>query len=57
MRVARYTLVNALRVAAEQYAADALVDPSLADQFRQQQREAVDMAERIEESDKLFLHD
>lgn len=49
MIVHRHTLVNALRVAAEEYAKAAKVDPSLAETFEHQAIEVIDLAIEIEQ--------
>lgn len=53
----RHTLVNALRVAAEEYAKAAKVDPSLADTFERQAVEVIDLALEIENSETIRLED
>lgn len=42
------TIINALRVAAEQYRKDAKLAPALARQFERQAQQAEDLAVRIE---------
>lgn len=53
----RHTIVNALRVAAEEYAKAAKVDPSLAEVFERQALETIDLALEIENADMIRLED
>ena len=48
----RWTIINALRTAAETYAADAnkITTPRVKDQFRKQARQARELAHWIEQS-------
>jgi hypothetical protein len=51
----RYTLLNAIRVAAGEYDACARRDPSLGPTFRRQAREAYEWAERLEAAHAVVL--
>lgn len=56
----RHTLANALRVAAEQYAADSVssaVHPRIAESFKSQAAEAIALADAIEQADTIRLED
>jgi hypothetical protein len=53
----RHTLVNALRVAAEEYAKAALIDPNLRQTFEDQAVVAIDLALEIENAETIRLED
>jgi hypothetical protein len=59
MTAKRYTLANALRVAADQYDSCAAqsVTPRLTEQFKRQALEARELAAAIEEADVIRLGD
>lgn len=53
----RHTLANALRIAAEEYAKAAKVDPNLASTFERQAIEVIDLASEIENAETISLED
>lgn len=60
MQANRSTLVNALRAAADAYKKDARLQepwPRIAEQFKKQADECVQIAEQIEQADSVTLHD
>lgn len=57
MNAKRHTLINAIRIAAEEYEKAAQIDPNLRDTFTRQALEAREMADAIEEADTIRLQD